>query len=44
MKKTLKFKNIRLNKKEFHKSKEGTDFLSVDKVKHNDEGFKRFTG
>ena len=28
--KTLKFNNIRLNKKEFHKSKEITDLLSVD--------------
>ena len=30
MKKTLKFNNIRLNKKEFHKSKEPIDLLSVD--------------
>ena len=45
--KTLKFNNIRLNKKEFHKSKEPIDLLSVDldqtvvsdKFKHNDEGF-----
>ena len=29
-KKTLKFNNIRLNKKEFHKSKEPFDLLSVD--------------
>ena len=44
--KRLKFKNIKLNKKEFHKSKEPTDLLSVDldqivvsyKFKHNDEG------
>ena len=28
--KTLKLNNIRLNKKEFHKSKEITDLLSVD--------------
>ena len=28
--KTLKFNNIRLNKKEFHKSKEPIDLLSVD--------------
>ena len=48
--KTLKFNNIRLNKKEFHKSKEPIDLLSVDldqivvshKFKHNDEGFKYF--
>ena len=50
--KTLKFNNIRLNKKEFHKSKEPIDLLSVDldqivvsyKFKHNDEGFKYFIG
>ena len=44
--KTLKFNNIRLNKKEFHKSKEPIDLLSVnvdqivisDKFKHNNEG------
>ena len=29
-KKTLKFKNIKLNKKEFHKSKEPIDLFSVD--------------
>ena len=28
--KTLKFNNIRLNKKEFHKSKEPIDLLSVN--------------
>ena len=50
--KTLKFNNIRLNKKEFHKSKEPIDLLSVDlgqivvsdKFKHNDESFKHFIG
>ena len=50
--KTLKFNNIRLNKKEFHKSKEPTDLLSVDldqiavsyKFKHNNEVFKHFIG
>ena len=50
--KTLKFNNIRLNKKEFHKSKEPIDLLSVDldqivvshKFKHNGEGFKYFIG
>ena len=50
--KTLKFNNIRLNKKEFHKSKEPIDLLSVDldqivvsyKFKHNGEGFKHFIG
>ena len=51
-KKTLKFKNIRFNKNEFHKSKEPIDLLSVnvdqivvcDKFKHNNEGFKHFIG
>ena len=46
------FNNIRLNKKEFHKSKEPIDLLSVDldqivvsyKLKHNDKGFKHFIG
>ena len=50
--KTLKFNNIRFNKKEFHKPKEPIDLLSVDldqivvsyKFKHNDEGFKYFIG
>ena len=50
--KTLKFNNIKLNKKEFHKSKEPVDLLSVDldqivvsnKFKHNDKGFKHFIG
>ena len=50
--KTLKFNNIILNKKEFHKSKESIDLLSVnvdqivvsDKFKHNNEGFKYFIG
>ena len=48
--KTLKFNNIRLNKKEFHKSKEPIDLMSVnvdqivvsDKFKHNNEDFKYF--
>ena len=48
--KTLKFNNIRLNKKEFHKSKEPIDLMSVnvdqivvsDKFKHSDECFKDF--
>ena len=48
--KESKFNNIRLNKKEFHKSKEPIDLLSIDvdqivvsyKFKHNDEGFKHF--
>ena len=50
--KTLKFNNIRLNKKEFHKSKEPIELMSVivdqivvsDKFKHSDEGFKYFIG
>ena len=50
--KTLKFNKIRLNKKEFHKSKESIDLFSVnedqivvsDKFKHSDEGFKQFIG
>ena len=48
--KTLKFNNIRLNKKGPHKSKEPIDLMSVnvdqiivsDKFKHSDEGFKVF--
>ena len=48
--KTLKFNNIRVNKKEFHKSKQPIDLMSVnvdqivesDKCKHNNEGFKCF--
>ena len=51
-KKTLKCNNIRLNKKEFHNSKEPIDLMSVtvdqivvsDKFKHNNEGFKYFIG
>ena len=50
--KTLKFNNIRVNKKEFHKSKQPIDLMSVnvdqivvsDKFKHNNEGFKYFIG
>ena len=50
--KTLKFNNIRVNKKKFHMSKEPIDLMSVnidqivvpDKFKHNNEGFKYFTG
>ena len=51
-KETLKFNNIKLNKKEFHKSKKPIDLFSVDldqivvsdKFKHNDEGLKYFIG
>ena len=50
--KTLKFNNIRVNKKEFHKSKQPIGLISVnldqifvsDKFKHSDEGFKYFIG
>ena len=50
--KTLKFNNIRLNKKEFHKSKTPIDLMLVnvdqifvsDKFKHDNEGFKYFIG
>ena len=48
---TLKFDNIRVNKKEFHKSKQRIDLdLNVnqivvsDKFKHSDDGFKYFIG
>ena len=49
---TLKFNNIRVNKKEFHKSKQPIDLMSVnvdqivvsDKFKHSDEDFKYFIG
>ena len=48
--KTLTFNNIRLNKKEFHKSKKSIDLMSIivnqlvvpDKFKHNKESFKYF--
>ena len=50
--KTLKFNNIILNKKKFHRSKEPIDLLSVDldqivvsyKFKHNNQSFKYFIG
>ena len=50
--KTLKFDNIRVNKKEFHKSKQPIDLDLVnvdqivvsDKFKHSDGGFKYFIG
>ena len=49
---TLKFNNIRLNKKEFHRLKEPIYLMSVnvdqivvsDKFKHSEEGFKYFIG
>ena len=51
-KKTLKFKNIRVNKKKFHMSKEPIDLMSVnvnkivasDKFNHNEDYFKYFIG
>ena len=50
--KTLKFNNIRLNKKEFHKSKQPIDLGLVtidqifvsDKFKPSNDGFKYFIG
>ena len=48
--KALKFDNIRVNKKEFHKSKQLIDLglvnvdqiVVTDKFKHSDDGFKHF--
>ena len=50
--KTLKFNDIILNKREFHRSKEPIDLFSVnvvqivvsDKFKHNNKVFKYFIG
>ena len=50
--KTLKFDTVRVNKKEFHKSKQPIDLdlvsadqiVASDKFKHNDDGFKYFIG
>ena len=50
--KALKFNNIRLNKREFHKSEQPIDLMSVnvdqivvsDNFKQSDEGFKYFIG
>ena len=50
--KTLKFNNIKVNKKEFHKSKQAIELDLVDtgeivvsdKFRHSEEGFKYFTG
>ena len=50
--KTLKFDNIRVNKKDFHKSKQpiDLDLINVDQIvvsdkfKHKDDGFKYFIG
>ena len=50
--KTLKFNNIKVNKKEFHKSKKTIDLDLVDtgkieisnRFKHSEEGHKYFIG
>ena len=50
--KTLKFNNIKVNEKEFHKSKQAIDLDSVntdkivvsDKFRHNEESYKYFIG
>ena len=50
--KTLKFSNIKIDKKEFHKSKQAIDLDSVttdeivvsDKFRHSEEGYKYFIG
>ena len=50
--KTLKYDNIRVNKKEVHKSKQpiNLDLVNIDKIlvsdkfKHSDDGFKYFIG
>ena len=50
--KTLKFYNIKINKKEFNKSKQAIDLDSVDtdqivvsdKFRHSEEGYKYFIG
>ena len=49
---TLKFSIIKVNKKEFHKSKQAIDLDSVttdkivvsDKFRHSEEGYKYFIG
>ena len=48
--KTLKFSNIKINKKELHKPKQAVDLGSIitdkivvsDKFRHSEEGFKYF--
>ena len=50
--KTLKFNNIKFNKKEFHRSKQAIEIDLVDsskiivsdKFKHSEDGFKYFIG
>ena len=51
-KKTLKFNNIEINKKEFHKSKQAIDLDSITtekivvsgKFRHSEDGYKYFIG
>ena len=51
-KKTLKFNNVRVNKKKFHLSKEPIEIMSVnvdqivvsDKFNHYNDGYKYFIG
>ena len=51
-KKTLKFSNIKVNKKEFHRTKKAIDFdlldtgkiVVSDRFKHSEEGSKYFIG
>ena len=50
--KTSKFNNIKINKKEFHKSKQAIELDLVDtgktvvsaRFRHSEEGFKYFIG
>ena len=50
--KTLKFNNIKINKKEFNKSKQAIDLALIitdkivvsEKFRHSEEGFKYFIG
>ena len=50
--KTLKFNNIKINKKEFHKSKQAIDLDSIttdkivtsDKFRHSKDGYKYLIG
>ena len=45
--KTLKFNNVKINEKEFHKSTKGIDIDKIvvsDKFRHNEESFKYFIG
>ena len=49
---TLKFNNIKINKKEFHKCKQAIDLDSItadkivvsDKFRHSEDGYKYFIG